>query len=160
MSSDSKKQLYLLRVISAMWVVDWLAPERSDGVISLYMASPFMPSLCKVTQCCEIIIMHDRDVGVTSHCIVFQSIHQGFPQFRNEVIFIWQHDSKFKLDLVHCFPLHPSTTPGISLTHPVWEHLVCVGAYAIVHVSVIAHYGIKEWVYASKIECEAIMFSK
>ncbi len=153
----------LLRSINVVWLADSLAPKRSHGVISWHhVASLFAKSLWNhITQCYEIIIMHDRDVGVPCHCIVFQSIHQGFPQFRNEIIFIWQHDSNFKPGLVHCFPLHPSTTPGISLTRPVWETLTmceCVRERAC--VCVIAHYGIKEWVCGSKIECETITFSK
>lgn len=91
---------------------------------------------------------------VHCHCFVFQSIHQGFPRFRNEIIFIWQRDSNFKPSLVHCFPLHPSTTPGISLTRPVWKHLLCA------HVGVIAHYGIKEWLCGCKIERKTISPNK
>ncbi len=109
--------------------------RHSHHVMSLFAWSLWNHNI----HCYEIIIMHDRDVGVPCHCIVFQSIHQGFPQFRNEIIFIWQHDSNFKPGLVHCFPLHPLTTPGISLTRPVWEHLLCVSARARVHVLVWLH---------------------
>lgn len=80
--------------------------------------------------------MDESDVGVPCHCIVFQSIHHGFPQFRNEIIFIGQ-SLILTLTQVWSTVSHSTLQPHQeyhSLTPS--ENTVCVGVCMRVHVFV------------------------
>lgn len=90
--------------------------------------------------------MDESDVGVPCHCIVFQSIHHGFPQFRNEIIFIGQ---SLILTLTQVWSTVSRSTlqphqEYHSLTPSENTVCVCGGVHEGACVCVIAHYGIKE----------------
>lgn len=109
------------------------------------------PTLCKnrVTESKSTAVADTGDSGIPRHRVVLHSVHHGFPQFRNEIIFKGRRDSNFKPGLVPLFPAPPYNHTR-NITHSLCVCVCvcqCVCVFAWAHgctcLCVIAHCGIK-----------------